>query len=245
MRTVSRVTERVRRFDDYLNRLLEELAREAGENVETYVARAVATQMANDMRRASDPAVDDLQAHLSASGVLEKTAMPDVTTAITDPDRLRALHQTGLLDSPPEAIYDRITRAAADALDAPYATLTLVDEDRQFFKSAVGLDTSSAESRQTPLERSICQYAVADGAPLILEDARLDPTFKQHPAVRDGSVVAYLGIPLLDEFGNAVGTLCVYDTEPRLWGTGHLQVLSDLAALAAERIFVARTDAQQ
>lgn len=245
MRTVSRVTERVRRFDDYLNRLLEELAREAGENVETYVARAVATQMANDMRRASDPAVDDLQAHLSASGVLEKTAMPDVTTVITDPDRLRALHQTGLLDSPPEAIYDRITRAAADALDAPYATLTLVDEDRQFFKSAVGLDTSSAESRQTPLERSVCQYAVADGAPLILEDARLDPTFKQHPAVRDGSVVAYLGIPLMDQAGNAVGTLCVYDTKPRLWGTGHLQVLSDLAALAAERIFTTRTDAQQ
>lgn len=245
MRTVSRVTERVRRFDDYLNRLLEELAREAGENVETYVARAVATQMANDMRRASDPAVGDLQAHLSTSGVLEKTAMPDVVTVIADPDRLRALHQTGLLDSPPEAIYDRITRAAADALDAPYATLTLVDQDRQFFKSAVGLDTSSAESRQTPLERSVCQYAVADGAPLILEDARLDPTFKQHPAVRDGSVVAYLGIPLMDQAGNAVGTLCVYDTKPRLWGTGHLQVLSDLAALAAERIFTTRTDAQQ
>ncbi|WP_231967348.1 GAF domain-containing protein [Mycobacterium sp. E136] len=239
------MTERVRRFDDYLNRLLEELAREAGENVETYVARAVATQMANDMRRASDPAVGDLQAHLSTSGVLEKTAMPDVTTVIADPDRLRALHETGLLDSPPEAIYDRITRAAADALDAPYATLTLVDQDRQFFKSAVGLDTSTAESRHTPLKRSVCQYAVADGAPLILEDARLDPTFKQHPAVRDGSVVAYLGIPLMDQAGNAVGTLCVYDTKPRLWGTGHLQVLSDLAALAAERIFTTRTDAQQ
>lgn len=237
MRTVSRVTERVRRFDDYLNRLLEELAREAGENVETYVARAVATQMANDMRRANDPAVDELQAHLSDSGVLEKTAMPDVTSVITDPDRLSALRRTGLLDSPPEAIYDRITRTAADALDAPYATLTLVDVDRQFFKSAVGQDTSSAESRQTSLERSVCQYAVADGTPLVLEDARLDPTFKQHPAVKDGTVVAYLGIPLTDQAGNAIGTLCVYDTKPRLWSTGHLQVLTDLAALAAERIF--------
>lgn len=245
MGTVSRVTERVRRFDDYLNRVLEELAREAGENVETYVARAVATQMANDMRRASDPALDDLQAHLSASGVLEKTAMPDVTSVISDPDRLNALRHTGLLDSPPEAIYDRITVAAADALDAPYATLTLVDEDRQFFKSAVGHDTGSPEGRQTPLERSVCQYAVADGAPLILEDARLDPTFKKHPAVQDGTVVAYLGIPLIDQAGNAIGTLCVYDTKPRLWGTGHVQVLSDLAALAAERIFTTRTDPQQ
>ena len=244
MRTVSRVTERVRRFDDYLNRVLEELAREAGENVETYVARAVATQMVNDMRRANDPAVDDLQAHLSDSGVLEKTAMPDVSSVITDPDRLTALRHTGLLDSPTEEIYDRITRAAADALDAPFALLTLVDVDRQFFKSAVGHDTSSPGSRQTPLERSVCQYAVADGAPLVLEDARLDPTFSQHPAVQDGTVVAYLGIPLMDRAGNAIGTLCVYDTQPRLWGTGHLQVLSDLAALAGERIFSIRTSEQ-
>lgn len=245
MRTVIRVTERVRRFDDYLNRLLEELAREAGENVETYVARAVATQMAADMRRANDPAVDDLQHHLADSGVLDKTAMPDVTSVITDSDRLAALRHTNLLDSPPEAIYDRITRAAADALDAPYAALSLVDVDRQFFKSAVGLDPDAPEGRQTPLERSICQYAVADGAPLVLEDARLDPTFKQHPAVQDGTVVAYLGIPLVDQAGNAIGTLCVFDTRPRLWGTGHLQVLSDLATLASERIFNAHTDTQQ
>lgn len=167
--------------------------------------------------------------------------MPDVSTAITDPDRLAALRQTGLLDSPPEAIYDRITRAAADALDAPFALVSLVDLDRQFFKSAAGQESTSPEDRQTPLERSVCQYAVANRAPLILEDARVDPIFKQHPAVRDGTVVAYLGIPLIDDVGNAVGTLCVYDTKPRLWSTGHLQVLSDLAALAAERMF--RADA--
>ncbi|OBB43258.1 histidine kinase [Mycobacterium sp. 852002-51961_SCH5331710] len=245
MGTVSRVTDRVRKFDDYLNRLLEELAREAGENVETYVARAVATQMDNDMRRADDPAIDDLRAHLSASGVLENTAMPDVSSVITDPDRLTALRDTGLLDSPPEAIYDRITRAAAEALDTPFAMVSLIDVDRQFFKSAVGQEITSPEDRQTPLERSVCQYAVADRAPLVLEDARVDPTFKHHPAVQDGTVVAYLGIPLMDDAGNAVGTLCVYDTKPRLWSTGHIQVLSDLAALAAERMFDGRTEPQQ
>ncbi|UUO03404.1 GAF domain-containing protein [Mycolicibacterium novocastrense] len=232
----------IRRF---LNRLLEEHAREVGESVDTYVARAVAKQMAVDLRRAKDPAVDDLQTHLVASGVFDETAMPDVSTVITDPDRLAALRRTGLLDSPPEAIYDRITSAAADALDAPYALVSLVDADRQFFKSAVGQESAAPEDRQTPLERSVCQYAVANGAPLILEDARIDPIFKQHPAVQDGTVVAYLGIPLMDDAGNAVGTLCVYDTKPRLWSTGHLQVLSDLAALAAERMFYGRTDSQQ
>lgn len=224
-------------FDEWLNRVLAELAREASEEVETYIARAVASRMVADRRRTDSGAVDELLAHLAEAGVFADTAMPNVSAAITDPDRLRSLYATELLDSPPEAIYDRITRAAADALDAPFALVTLVDADRQFFKSSAGMEISSAEERQTPLNRSVCQYAVANGAPLILEDARVDPVFKNHPAVRDGTVVAYLGIPLVDQAGMAIGTLCVFDTKPRLWGTGHVQVLSDLAALAAERIF--------
>ena len=163
--------------------------------------------------------------------------MPSAIAALTDPDRLRALYATGLLDTPLEAVYDRITRAAAEALNAPHAALALIDADRQFFKSAVGASGTSVDERQTPLERSICQYAVANGTLLILEDARIDPIFKNHPAVRDGTVVAYLGIPLIDYEHNAIGTLCVFDTKPRLWGTGHVQVLSDLAGLVAERIF--------
>jgi len=78
---------------------------------------------------------------------------------------------------------------------------------------------------------------VADGAPLVLKDARNDPVFMNHPVVRGGGVVAYLGIPLIDHDGHAIGTLCVFDDKPRLWGTGHIQVLSDLAQLAVERIF--------
>lgn len=225
------------RFDDWLNRTLEECALEAGEDVDTYVARAVASRMVADRRRADSRAVEELLGNLSSAGVFAETAMPSVTAAVTDPDRLRALYATGLLDSAPEEVYDRITRAAADALDAPQALVSLVDADRQFFKSAAGLEICSPEERQTPLDRSVCQYAVANGTPLILEDARADPIFKNHPAVRDGTVVAYLGIPLVDQHGNAIGTLCVFDTKPRLWGTGHVQVLTDLAALAADRIF--------
>ncbi len=226
------------RFDEWLNRVLEECARNAGEDVQTYVARAVASQMLADQRRAATTPVKDLLAHLSESGVLETDAMPDVMGVVGDPDRLRALHATGLLDSPPESIYDRITRAAADALDAPSAAVTLIDVDRQYFKSTVGMgDMSTPEQRQTPLDRSICQYTVADGAPLILEDARTDQVFRKHPVVRSGAVIAYLGIPLVDHDGHAIGTLCVFDDKPRLWGTGHVQLLSDLAQLAVERIF--------
>lgn len=232
-----RVTSELAAFDDWLNGMLQECARDAGEGVDTYVARAVARQMVAEQRRADNPSIKELLVHLSDSGVFAETEMPDVTAAITDPNRLRSLYATGLLDSPPEAVYDRITRAAADALDAPHAALSLIDVDRQFFKSSVGMGGTSAQETQTPLELSVCQYAVANGAALILEDARVDPVFKNHPAVRDGTVVAYLGIPLMDHDGNAIGTLCVFDTKPRLWGTGHVQVLSDLAALAAEKIF--------
>ena len=97
---------------------------------------------------ATRPSVKELLAHLSESGVLE-TAMPNVSAVVSDPDRLRSLNATGLLDSPPEQTYDRITRAAADALDAPFAAMTLIDADRQFFKSSVGMGDMSTEQRHT------------------------------------------------------------------------------------------------
>ncbi|MCV7413827.1 GAF domain-containing protein [Mycolicibacterium litorale] len=223
-------------FDEWLNRLLEECARDAGEDVVSYVARAVGSQMVADLRRSGRGSVEELMAHLNECKVFAEAEMPSVEAEITDPARLQSLYATGLLDSPPEEAYDRITRAAAAALDAPSAAMSLIDVDRQFFKSAVGMGTSE-EERQTPLDRSVCQYAVANGAALLLEDARTDPVFRNHPAVLDGTVVAYLGIPLIDREDNAVGTLCVFDDKPRLWGTGHVQILSDLAHLAAERMF--------
>lgn len=231
------VTSALTGFDEWLNRRLEECARDAGENVGTYVARAVAARMVTENRRSDSASVIELMEHLNASAAFAETAMPSTSATITNPARLRALYATGLLDSPPEEPYDRITRAAAAALDTPSAAVSLVDVDRQFFKSTVGIGGDSPEERQTPLDRSVCQYTVANGAPLVIEDARIHPIYKHHAAVADGTVVAYLGIPLSDQDGNAVGTLCVFDNQPRLWSTGHVQILSDLAQLAAERMF--------
>lgn len=225
-------------FDDWLNRSLEECARDAGEDVDTYVRRAVAAQMVADHIRAEKASTKELLAHLSESGALGRDEMPDVTAVVADPDRLRAVWATGLLDTPPEEMYDRITRAAADALRTPFAALSLIDVDRQFFKSSVGMgDMSDRELSQTSLDQSICQYTIANSNPLVIADARNDPVFMNHPLVRAGAVVAYLGIPLTDHDGNAIGTLCVFDNKPRPWGVGHIQVLSDLAQLAVERIF--------
>ncbi|GLP82112.1 GAF domain-containing protein [Mycobacterium antarcticum] len=224
-------------FDEWLNRQLEECANDAGEDVGTYVARAVAARMVTEHRRINSPGIAELMAHLSASGAFAEAEMPNTSATISDPERLHALYATGLLDSPPEEAFDRITRAAAAALDAPHSAVSLIDVDRQFFKSTHGMGGTSPEERQTTLERSVCQYTVANGAPLVIEDATIHPIFKNHPAVLDGSVVAYLGIPLIDHDKNAIGTLCVFDGKPRLWSTGHVQILTDLASLAAERIF--------
>lgn len=230
------MTKSLQAFDEWLNRSLEECARNAGLDVESYVARAVASQMVADQMRTKVSA-KELLAHLSQSGVLASDEMPDVSAAVTDPDRLSSLHSTGLMDTPPDPAYDRITRAAAEALDTPFAAVTLVDADRTYYKSTTGMGQLSVEERQMPFDQSICQYTVADCAPLVLEDARIDPVFGNHPVVRGGAMAAYLGIPLMDHEGRAIGTLCVSDSKPRQWGTGHVQILSDLAQLAVERMF--------
>jgi GAF domain-containing protein len=225
-------------FDDWLNRLLVEQAAGAGETVDAYVARAVAARLMSDVAQQDEQKRLDLLMHLSTVAVpaWEKPSGPAVVVA--DPERLRALEATGLLDSEPEQAYDRIVGLAAEALSTPTAALSLVDRDRQFFKSQFGLVGEVAEARGTPIERSICQYAVAAGEPLVVEDARIDPVLKDHPVVVDGDLVSYLGIPLIDSGGHAIGTLCVWDAQPRQWSVGHVHILQDLARLAADRIFL-------
>ena len=91
--------------------------------------------------------------------------------------RLEALRRTSLLDSPPEEAFDRLTRLATAVLRVPVALVSLVDSDRQFFKSQCGLPEPLASSRQTPLTHSFCKHAVGSREPLVVADARLDPLF--------------------------------------------------------------------
>src|SRR5256885_2915266 len=94
---------------------------------------------------------------------------------LSAPGRLKALRVPALLDSPPEVAFDRLTRLASHALNVPVALVSLVAEDRQFFKSCVGVEEPWASRRGTPLSHSFCQHAVASGEPLVIEDARENP----------------------------------------------------------------------
>ncbi len=152
------------------------------------------------------------------------------------PDRLAAVRRTRLLDTPPEESFDRLTRMAARLLGAPVAFISLVTDDRQFFKSATGLPEPWASRRGAPLAYSICRHVVETAAPLVVEDVRRDPLLRTNLAVRELGWVAYAGVPLVTGQGYVVGALSVVEMAPRLWSERDLGLLQDLAASAVTEI---------
>ena len=151
-------------------------------------------------------------------------------------ERLRALPCYGLLDTPPEEAFDRVTRLAARFLGVPIALVSLIDPQRQFFKSAVGLPEPVASRRETPLAYSFCQHVVAAEAPLVVEDAREHPLVRDNLAVHHLCVIAYLGVPLRAPTGEVLGSLCVMDHEPRAWRAEDEQTLEELAAVLTSEL---------
>jgi GAF domain-containing protein len=129
-----------------------------------------------------------------------------------------------------------LTLLAAQLLEAPVSLLTLVDADRQFFLSSIGLPEPLLSARQTPLDLSICQYAVAEGRPLIVGDTRADPVLADSPAVTELGVAAYAGIPLILVEGHAVGTLCVLDFVVRDWTGDQLAILAHLTDITIDEM---------
>ena len=147
------------------------------------------------------------------------------------PRRLAALRQTGLLDTASEPAFDRVTSLVRRVLGVPVALVSLVDADRQVFKSHVGLADSWAARGEAPLSHSFCQHVVARAAPLVVEDARTHPLLSGNGAIRDIGIVAYLGVPLFDPTGHVLGALCAADAAPRAWTAADVDVMTSLAAI--------------
>jgi GAF domain-containing protein len=158
-----------------------------------------------------------------------------VSAAVSDPRRLEALRRQALLDTPPEEEFDRLTRLASRLVGLPVALVALIDADRQFFKSSVGVPEPWAKRREMPLSHSFCKHVVKERKPLVVRDARRDPVLRHNPGVRELGVVAYAGFPLYAE-GHVIGTLCAIDDVPREWSPEDLEVIADLAALAQSEL---------
>ena len=161
---------------------------------------------------------------------------PAGSYAVGDSERLEALRQTGLLDSPPEAAFDRVTALARRVLGVPTSTVTLVDVDRQFFKSQWGLGEPWASRRETPLSHSFCQHVVAQNAPLVVDDARAHRLVRDNLAICDLGVVSYLGVPIRSPDGYVLGALCAIGDRPRAWTDDDRAVMADLTAVVESEI---------
>jgi diguanylate cyclase (GGDEF)-like protein/PAS domain S-box-containing protein len=156
-----------------------------------------------------------------ATAVIDSTALDTAAEA----DRLAALRNLQLLDTPPSEAFDRITRLAAAALDVPIALVSLVDETRQWFKSRFGLDL-----QQTPRGASICAHAVAARRPLLVPDTAQDARFRASPFVLGPPHArSYVGVPIFTRLGHAIGTVCAIDRQPRNFDSGDIEVLNDCA----------------
>jgi diguanylate cyclase (GGDEF)-like protein len=145
--------------------------------------------------------------------------------------RQRKLDSYRLLDTLPEAAYDDIVRVASVLCDVPTALITLVDHDRQWFKAKVGI-----EARQTSRDVAFCDHAIrTPEQPMIIPDATQDPRFAENPLVTgQPGIRFYAGVPLQAPTGEALGTVCVIDREPREIETHQVEGLQALARLAIE-----------
>jgi GAF domain-containing protein len=161
--------------------------------------------------------------------------MSDLLAIVRNLNRLAAVQRTGLLDTPPEETFDRFTRLATRIFRTPVALVSLVDANRQFFKSTIGLPEPWQTRRETPLTHSFCKHAVALQEPLVIADARKDPAYRDNPAVRDLKIIAYAGVPLTVS-GCALGAFCVIDNEPHAWSYDEVLMLRDLAACVIHEI---------
>lgn len=145
-------------------------------------------------------------------------------------ERLEQLRRCLVLESSAEQAYDDITRLLATSLDVPMVMVSLLDEDRDWFKSTVGTDLHAS-----PASTSFCEaFFDSDQAVILAEDTRLDPRFAGHPLVTGAPHVRFYAAARLEVNGQTVGTLCAYDLRPRQISADQLVHLQSLAESAMD-----------
>jgi PAS domain S-box-containing protein len=154
-----------------------------------------------------------------------------------EPKRISALRSFNILDTRPETAFDRITHLVSRCFRVPIALISLVDSDRQWFKSHCGIDAD-----QTPRSIALCDHAIRSPDVMIVPDARLDQRFADNPLVTgDMGLRFYAGAPLIDADGMALGTLCIIDRVPRTIDADEIAILRDFAAQVVHELVVRST----
>jgi GAF domain-containing protein len=159
--------------------------------------------------------------------------MPSMIDPANEAARQQELDSYVILDSLEEQAYDDLTRLAAEMTQAPVALISLIDGNRQWFKSRVGIGVT-----ETPREFAFCAHAIEKpGEVLVVDDATQDQRFATNPLVTDGPKIRfYAGAPLVTPSGHAIGTICVIDTEPRQITPAQLESLQFLAHQVMQKL---------
>lgn len=146
--------------------------------------------------------------------------------------RIQALRDLKILDTPREARFDRVVRLAQSLFDTPIVAVSLVDTDRQWFKSSVGLAV-----RETPRSVAFCDHTIRQRGTMVVPDATADDRFRENPLVTgDPNIRFYAGQPIESPGGYPIGTLCVIDTQPRELSSADLELLRDMATWVQDEL---------
>jgi excisionase family DNA binding protein len=146
--------------------------------------------------------------------------------------RLAAVRASGLVESEPEPVFDRLTWLATQVTDCPVALMTVLTSQRQWFKSRIGFPLP-----ETPRAWAICSHSITHDGLFMVEDATRDVRFAANPLVTgEAQIRFYGGVPLRDAGGFALGTLCVIDSEPRRLRDREMKALVELAAIASDEL---------
>jgi two-component system NtrC family sensor kinase len=149
-----------------------------------------------------------------------------------DSARVAALEKYAILDTEPEQAFDDLTLLASYVCKTPIALISLVDEDRQWFKSKIGMSVS-----ETPREVAFCSVAIQQSDVMVVPDTLKDERFRNNPfVIADPRIRFYAGAPLITEEGYALGTLCVVDQKPREFGADQKEALQALSRLVVAQL---------
>lgn len=160
------------------------------------------------------------------------TVAPEIIPS-NEAERIRAVRRYEILDTPPDGAFDRITALAAELFDVPISLVTIIDEDRIWFKSRCGLD----DVREIPRDPGLCASAILQDAPYIVEEARRDPRTLANPLVRGQfGLQFYAAAPLRTDDGYRLGTLCIIDREPRVFSPKQADVLGRLSRIVMDEM---------
>ncbi len=156
---------------------------------------------------------------------------------LSDPDRVRAIDESGLLDEKSHPAVDQAISLTIDALGVSCAALNVITADGQTHASIAWSSGETSTQHARPLTNSLCVYPVVSGSTLVIDDIADHPMLSDHPTACSGEVASYLGIPVRDDADHVIGVFCAWDTEPHHWSSTDIALMSDLSILVREAVF--------